>query len=243
MHRNLYVAGTRTDLADTSCRACDATESMLHLAECPVIREEFWDLILSLMEKMGMRTPVSDKRTVFILLGTHEIDGEVVTVKPEQSGLLFIAWRCLYAAIVGSRVDDRPLNLEYAYYRTVQMTITRVKAYGEKWKLWCIKNRNTGLKCLIPLDKRDRTVLYQDLLGDYTISDALLKEFERVKKAREQAPPAPRPHLRGNTRRTRQPLAPATPRPTRPVLEHEPVRPLGNTTQLTLHQMFAQHTQ
>ena len=135
MHRNLYVAGTRTDIPDTSCRACDVKESILHLAECPIIRNEFWDPIIKLMGDMGMPTPTCDERTAFILLGIQKVDGKVVAVKPEQSGLIFIAWRCLYAAIVGSRVDDRPLNLGYAYYRTLQMTITRVRAYGEKWKL------------------------------------------------------------------------------------------------------------
>ena len=80
------------------------------------------------MGDMGMPTPTCDERTAFILLGIQKVDGKVVAVKPEQSGLIFIAWRCLYAAIVGSRVDDRPLNLGYAYYRTLQMTITRVRA-------------------------------------------------------------------------------------------------------------------
>ena len=50
------------------------------------------------------------------------------------------------------------------------MTITRVTAYGEKWKLWCTKNRYTSLKCTIPLDlaldKQDRVVITQDTLGD-----------------------------------------------------------------------------
>ena len=191
------------------------------------------------MGDMGMPAPVDDERKAFILLGIYKSEGKTVTVKPEQSGMLFIAWRCLYAAIVGSRVDDRPLNLEYAHYRTLQMTITRVKAYGEKWRMWCIKNKNTGLKCIIPLDKRDRVVIDQDMLGEYTVSGMLIKEFERLCTAREQAPPAPRPPAQRGTRQNRQPPANAADRPTRPALQHEPVRPLGNTVQLTLDQMLA----
>ena len=120
------------------------------------------------------------------------------------------------------------------------MTITRVKAYGEKWRMWCIKNKNTGLKCIIPLDKRDRVVIDQDMLGEYTVSGMLIKEFERLCTAREQAPPAPRPPAQRDTRQNRQPPANAADRPTRPALQHEPVRPLGNTVQLTLDQMLAQ---
>ena len=69
MHRNLYVAGTRTDIPDTSCRACDVKENILHLAECPIIRDEFWNPIIELMGDMGMPAPVDDERTAFILLG------------------------------------------------------------------------------------------------------------------------------------------------------------------------------
>ena len=86
--------------------------------------------------------------------------------------------------MVGSRVDDEPLDLEYAYYRTLQMTITRVTAYGEKWKLWSIKNKFTSLKCIIPLDKRDRVVIEQDMFGDFQISSTLRGEFGKIRSAR-----------------------------------------------------------
>ena len=64
------------------------------------------------------------------------------------------------------------------------MTITRVTAYGEKWKLWCIKNKYTSLQCIIPLDKQDRVVITQDMLGDFQVSSTLLEEFNRVRAAR-----------------------------------------------------------
>ena len=171
-----------------------------------------------------------------MLLGVYKKDPGWSVVKPEQSGLMFIAWRCLYAAIVGSRVDNRPLNLEYAYYRTLQMTITRVRAYGEKWRLWCVRNKYTSLKCIIPVDKRDRTVIDQDMLGDYSIAPDLLSEFQKVCAARVQAPPAQRPQVP----HTRSPQRPR-PRPEqRTAVQHEPVAPLGRTTQLTLQQAFGQ---
>ena len=184
MHRNLYVAGTRTDIPDTSCRACDEKETILHLVTCPVIQHEFWEPLLKLMDEMGFPTPDPSEVHAFLVLGVYTADGENRVVKPEHSGMLFIAWRCLYAAVVGSRVDDKPLDLEYAYYRTLQMTITRVTAYGEKWKLWSIKNKFTSLKCIIPLDKRDRVVIEQDMFGDFQISSTLRGEFDKIRSAR-----------------------------------------------------------
>ena len=72
----------------------------------------------------------------FVLLGVYQETGKDPTVvRPEQSGLMFIAWRCLYAEVVRSRIDERPIDLAAAYKRTIQVTITRLKAYEEKWKL------------------------------------------------------------------------------------------------------------
>ena len=110
MHRNLYVAGTRTDIPDTSCRACDEKETILHLVTCPVIQHEFWEPLLKLMDEMGFPTPDPSEVHAFLVLGVYTADGENRVVKPEHSGMLFIAWRCLYAAVVGSRVDDKPLD-------------------------------------------------------------------------------------------------------------------------------------
>jgi hypothetical protein len=174
----------RTDIPDTSCRACDEKETILHLVTCPVIQHEFWEPLLKLMDEMGFPTPQPSEVHAFLVLGVYTADGENRVVKPEHSGMLFIAWRCLYAAVVGSRVDDKPLDLEYAYYRTLQMTITRVTAYGEKWKLWSIKNKFTSLKCIIPLDKRDRVVIEQDMFGDFQISSTLRGEFDKIRSAR-----------------------------------------------------------
>ena len=58
----------------------------------------------------------------------------------------------------------------------------------------------TELKCIIPVDKRDRTVITQDMLGEYTVDEAFFKEFERVRQV--AAPPAQRPQ---NARQARGP--------------------------------------
>ena len=109
----------------------------MHLATCSVMVEEFWKPLIKMMEEMGFETPSPEARREFLCLGVLWEAGEQKVVKPEQSGLMFIAWRCLYAAVVGSRVDDVPIDLQRAYKRTLQLTISRLRAYGEKWKLWC----------------------------------------------------------------------------------------------------------
>ena len=79
------------------------------------------------------------------------------------------------------------------------MTITRVTAYGEKWKLWCTKNKYTSLKCTIPLDKQDRVVITQDTLGDYQVSSTLLEEFNKVEQ-QDRTPHELRPPGTASTR-------------------------------------------
>ena len=151
---------------------------------------------------------------------------------------MFIAWRCLYAAIVGSRVDERPLNLEYAYKRTLQICITRLRAYGEKWLLWSRKNQHTSMKSVIPEDKRDRTVIRQEMLGTYHISQAFFDEHTRMRQILApvaQTPPAAA--LRPVARRAppQQPHPrPHQPRPIRP--RPVPARVLRPTRQLNLLQ-------
>ena len=242
MHRNLHVAGHRKDLADTSCRACTDKETMKHLAECSIIKEEFWKEIFALVQKLGFKPPVEDDHLIYVLLGCYREGDTVKVITPDQAGLMFIAWRCLYAEIVGSRVDERPLNLGYAYKRTLKMCITRLRAYGEKWLLWSRKNHNTSMKSIIPVNRRDRTVIRQEILGTYSISQVFFDEHERMREVlapEAQPPPAAfRPTSRGARART-QPQ-PCTQLQTRPVHRFPtPTRPVGPTTQTTMCQYLA----
>ena len=61
------------------------------------------------------------------------------------------------------------------------MCITRLRAYGEKWLLWSRKNQNTSMKSVIPVNKRDRTVIRQEMLGTYHIAQAFFDEHERMR--------------------------------------------------------------
>ena len=167
MHRNLFVAGNGGADA-TACRACPQRESIAHLVQCQAIREKFWKPLLALMRELGFPLPPQNEEEPFLLLGRLS---DTKVVDPSQAGLMFIAWRCLYAAVVSSRVDGTPLLLEKAFNRTLQMTISRLKANGEKWLLWAQKNHHTGLKSVIPEDKREKTVITFSMFGEYTVSD------------------------------------------------------------------------
>ena len=124
MHRNLFVAGNG-GADDTACRACPQRESIAHLVHCQVIREKFWKPLLTLMRELGFPLPPQNEEEPFLLLGRLS---DTKVVDPSQAGLMFIAWRCLYAAVVSSRVDGTPLLLEKAFSRTLQKTISRLKA-------------------------------------------------------------------------------------------------------------------
>ena len=101
--------------------------------------------------------------------------------KGDATGILQLAWRCLYAETVAARVDKRPIDLGKTYLRVLNMALTRLKAYGYSWRIWHIKNANTSRKSVIPTEKRKRGLLQQTQDGIYTILH-LDKEIERIKQ-------------------------------------------------------------
>ena len=57
-----------------------------------------------------------DRTNAFIILGIRANDQPV---SPEGAGILAIAWRCLYAEVTASRVEERRLDLNKALRRTL----------------------------------------------------------------------------------------------------------------------------
>ena len=89
----------------SSCRACAvAQENQLHLCECPVafVDRDFWRPILKVISDMGY--PVPADVTAYLAVGRVTDDK---CVGPQESEILFIAWRCLYAATVHARVENK----------------------------------------------------------------------------------------------------------------------------------------
>ena len=101
-------------------------------------------------------------------------------VDKNYSGVLFLAWRCLYAELVRGRVEDVKPVIKNAYRRTLIMLVTRLTAYGEKWLRWVRKNRETGNKSRIPKRHQDKKLIKQDVDGNYAINPRILAEIERT---------------------------------------------------------------
>ena len=157
---------------------------MRHLATCGRTRSRFWDKVLELMNKLGMYTPTID-RELFLILG--RLDDNKVVDQP-QAGMLFLAWRCLYAAVTQAKLDDRRLLLLVAYERFVRMLHGRINAHGRQWQIWVRRNQNTSNKNVIPMKHRHRTVIEQQADGQYEIHKKLREELAEVSPSRLRAP-------------------------------------------------------
>ena len=125
---------------------------------------------------MGFPRPVH--LPSFLTLG--RIDNRKV-VDRNQAGILFLAWRCIYAEIIKGRADNVPPNARAAYLRTLLLLHTRLTNYGESWLLWVRKNRNTKNKSYIPRKHQNKMVILQDENGNYEINQDIYAEIDRLR--------------------------------------------------------------
>ena len=181
--RNLYVGKLNPDPTKRRCLFCQKEENIQHLADCDVIFSTFWRVVLDLMNDFDIEDP--DDCTAFILLGRVDNDNIANSI---QTTFLTLAWRCLYATIVGERADDRKANLLSALSRFASMLHSRVDAYGLKWRNWSEKNTWSGNPHVIPHKHRDKGLVKHDGDGSYEISPILI-DFH---KARQEAAAAKR---------------------------------------------------
>ena len=73
------------------------------------------------------------------------------------------------------------ININKALRRTFALIISRVKAYGEKWKLWYNKQRLQTHAKIIDAKYRQLALINQDEEGVYKIAEALIKAYEDAK--------------------------------------------------------------
>ena len=139
------------------------------LCSCAVLREEFWKPIIDMLIQTGMQAPTHYPA----FLATGALDSTRV-ISYYHSGAWFIAWRCIYAEIVGSRIEDRAIDTEKALTRAVAMIIGRLKAYGGFWREWVNKSHNQRRPKQIPPKHREKRLMRQEADGEYTIHAALL---------------------------------------------------------------------
>ena len=118
-----------------------------------------------------------ERTSIFRVLG---IMSEEKIVDKEGAGLLALAWRCLYAEIVSARIESTEPDLEKALRRTVSMLVGRVKAYGEKWRRWHLRNRHTTKKSVIPLRHRNYKMIEVEEDGTYHVHEGLTAFLETL---------------------------------------------------------------
>ena len=178
IHRNLFVASRDPTAQDQTCKArgCTVDESMLHLATCGIIRHGFWSKLEGLLDRLDIPRGTGRR---FWIVGERN-DGKYADI--EGAGIIFLAWRCLYASTVQARIENKELNLKHAYARVVQMIISRLKAEGQKWFRWRTKITNIRENKAKTFPKRyqKRKLLTTDKEAQYTLNPVLYREFGRI---------------------------------------------------------------
>jgi len=164
-HRNLYTVLHDVSIADTSCRACNSGENQLHLCECDVIMRRFWEPVIEVLESEGMDRPRDP--AVFIAIGLID-RGNVIS--NELCGVMFIAWRVLYAEIQRSRMEAVRLDLAKASRRLWRMVHGRLDAYGKRWLDWSRSRTHTSRIHAIPGKYQSRAFIETQPYGEYEIS-------------------------------------------------------------------------
>ena len=182
-HRNLWVANRDPSISDPTCnaRGCTDAESMMHLASCRFIQWDFWMPLLKIMETIGMRTrrnPNGSANLPFLILGQIEYTKHVDT---EEAGILFLAWRCLYAEIIKARLENTHLHTRKAYARTLQLLISRLKANGTFWYKWYSRTKGTTHPKQFPKKYQNRKLLKTNNTAQFRINPIILKELHKVR--------------------------------------------------------------
>jgi hypothetical protein len=169
-HRTLYTVGKDTTAESNLCTACNDTENILHLATCNIIRLEFWDIILGVLVRMGLAPPEDD--TAFLVLGRINADSVIDT---HLAGVMFLAWRCLYAEITRARIDKENPDMGAALERTGAMCITRLMTYGAYWRKWSKQRIRTNKGHLTALSLREQKIFKMNAIGEYEIHEEILR--------------------------------------------------------------------
>ena len=162
-HRALAVANRFEP--GVSCLACNtAPESMLHLCECGHLHTQYWDFYFNLIHHMGFNVP--QNKVAFLATRRYTSDA----VAPEEViGIFSIAWRCLYAEITKTRLENHTFSLKDAKRRAICLIHSRLTAYGKLCKDFCSERRYTGRKFLLPKKLSKRTLIQVNQHGEYEI--------------------------------------------------------------------------
>jgi len=170
--RAMYTVGHNKNEPDQRCRACTALETQLHFSQCPMLRIGYWDEVIKTLVDIGMKRP--QNISSFLTLG--KINNGTY-IDNNFSGIMFLAWRCLYAETTSAHIENTTANLDKALTRLWSMVVSRLTAYGTRWKKWVETHTGTLQNRGIPEAHRDKTVLYQDIDGHYEIHPDLIAKI------------------------------------------------------------------
>ena len=103
-------------------------------------------------------------------------------VAPEEViGIFSIAWRCLYAEITKSRLENHVFfPPKDAKRRAVCMIHSRLLAYGELCRRFSTERRYTGRKYMLPKKLSKRTLIKVDRRGNYSIHENIAQGVKLV---------------------------------------------------------------
>ena len=132
------------------------TEGQTHTCECPVLRREYWKHFLRILKDTG--TPVPPDGEVTALLAVGRLS-DTQMISNESSGVLFAAWRALYAEIIRSRIEETRPNWRRAARRGVGLLINRLVARGEFWRHWYKSIYRTSRRQLFPKNHQDHPLI------------------------------------------------------------------------------------
>ena len=183
-HRNLWVA-KHGGCDNTTCNAhgCTQEESQLHLWECQIIQRDFWRIIKQDMRHLGF---VPEDEITYWILGVTKKDehtGRPMRSLPnEEAGIVYIAWRALYAEIVKRRLEGGALNLKEARYKTWRMVLARVKAYGARWRKWYRRQQGHTHPKTFPQAHQQHALIELDDHANFEINDKLPALVKRCRE-------------------------------------------------------------
>ena len=95
-------------------------------------------------------------------------------------GIMQLAWRCLYAEIIGCRVDEKEFDINRPLKRCLAMIHSRVTAYGEQWKKWFNKKQHTTKAKLVAKRHQNYKLIKVEQNADYELNKAIAAALEKV---------------------------------------------------------------
>ena len=81
------------------------------------------------------------------------------------------------------------MRLDQALNRVWQMLITRLKAVGEKWRIWHRINANSGKPSFFPRKFQDRRIIKFNDVAEYTIHPLIFRAYTVTLQAMRGARP------------------------------------------------------